>query len=1182
MTEYPPPVGEISPEVKYKQDEDLVVLFGAIRRGLENENALDLKLTATDLKTMLPKVDDWLRTHGSGLGVDINDADIRFSKDKDGKPQGNLVLKLGGIYREATTTLVNSETPGEVEAQNITAGPFGTLSGFARESMGGTKFAGQLRKFFREGVRSGVEEENKGKYENLQIGFELTEDERFRIHFSRPLRGLEAAAPPPPEVLDQIDSSIDEFVSELGSPPETAKLEELQDIAEPPVADEEHETPVRAEEQISPADLRKDATYYKLVHTRKTDGNYDNYSLFYIVDNELKYEVVNPDDELKPIGSEYLTVSLGKGVNQQDIEVYISSKVKSAFYGREVEKGVEIVRKEGKIVAVGSGEYIPVTELGSPEVVSKTPDSQTDEPHKEDPNEPTADEIPEPPEQPKISEEEKLAQQLYEQKLSELSDKQTMYAESGSANLLGDYMDEERKVRKEGPQAFLEKARQGLAKTKKEVEEAPITLPLEEIISSKDPRLHSRASEEVVIDAEKNISVTFGIPTNENGALVEVPNKPHVFVADKLRVADPSHPINTLSFKDVNVMLAHGSRRTKDGKEYWAFLDGNSVVDTVRSFNEYARVKGLPPVEFLLVCNPDYLARTTGVKIDEFEGDTASSSTIAYAIGADVHITGFQEENGDINVSGDADVDFFNLNLLDLHKQIEIGPTEEIPTPTEPTLPPEPERPRVKPQDLRPGSNYYELMHYENPDTGEKGSYLFHYNPKEKSLTREQVDETGITNTNPNNVQTKTVNSKKLAEKEVDRILNEVQVREEFKNYKFERHIPIYEEEKTPEELATTLLTEVAQEERAKGLVREDVIGDFQKQTSHAKENLAEALSEFELAQKKVSEQILLRKSVSGPSLEAKLKNYEELLGIALDDYQSVYRNANSYLETKIKSFGVNEDDPSVEKFRELGIKAGETFRTALTEGKNPKDSVPFMQKYAEVIKERLDIFQQLEDKYMPKPKTPEIVDETIPENLAKGASTEAPAVKPRRSDEQLNTRGSARSRADRLHAIAQAIGLPQRPVRLSSETATPLPQIPTTEKSVTPEPRGDKGREERPQKTPVERFLEKNPLYRRVVKENGENGRTTYSFYNIALNRKEGEGGLIVFYFTLINEREYKTHTPIKIADPKQLDKKLEEHLKSSEDKFRWKGYEYVDLTSELEETLKKAKRVMGEKRRM
>lgn len=185
-------------------------------------------------------------------------------------------------------------------------------------------------------------------------------------------------------------------------------------------------------------------------------------------------------------------------------------------------------------------------------------------------------------------------------------------------------------------------------------------LPNEEYLRLKD----WASGTETLLDSEKDIWISFGLPRGgENAA--GVPNKPHVFVADQLRVIDGGHPSGLL-LENVTVLIAH-AHRSPDDK--WIFANGQSVADTVTVWNEYVRQKNLPYIDFVVACN-EYPVDEE-IKFLEF-GGLESVSTITYSIGKNVRFGGFIE-NGRVIASailpGES---FYNLETLKTAQQVKI------------------------------------------------------------------------------------------------------------------------------------------------------------------------------------------------------------------------------------------------------------------------------------------------------------------------------------------------------------------------------------------------------------------------------------------------------------------------------------------------------------------------------
>lgn len=167
---------------------------------------------------------------------------------------------------------------------------------------------------------------------------------------------------------------------------------------------------------------------------------------------------------------------------------------------------------------------------------------------------------------------------------------------------------------------------------------------------------------ETLVGLEKGIFVKLGIP-EKNGAII-VPETPHVFIADELRISDRSHT-EPLLLKNVVVLTGHGIRNEQDE---WKFVNGQGVTDTVNACSEYFKSEGLPQIEFLAVCNKDRVTQETGVAVSE----GGLSDVIAYAAGTEVNVQGVIEPNGTTRVYIQSPENMFNLDILQTAKAIEI------------------------------------------------------------------------------------------------------------------------------------------------------------------------------------------------------------------------------------------------------------------------------------------------------------------------------------------------------------------------------------------------------------------------------------------------------------------------------------------------------------------------------
>lgn len=166
------------------------------------------------------------------------------------------------------------------------------------------------------------------------------------------------------------------------------------------------------------------------------------------------------------------------------------------------------------------------------------------------------------------------------------------------------------------------------------------------------------------VDQAGEVHVLMGVPVGE-GNTIAVPDEPHIFMADRLGVNDSDHSLS-LVLSEVPVLIGHGERR--GGR--WVFKNNQAVVDTVRSYNEWARLNNEPQIEFLAVCNEE-LSDPSGVRIGEF-GEEDQNLTVAYAVGESVRVQGLIEPDGHTAVNVTAVNPIFNLKALEVSKQIKL------------------------------------------------------------------------------------------------------------------------------------------------------------------------------------------------------------------------------------------------------------------------------------------------------------------------------------------------------------------------------------------------------------------------------------------------------------------------------------------------------------------------------
>lgn len=199
------------------------------------------------------------------------------------------------------------------------------------------------------------------------------------------------------------------------------------------------------------------------------------------------------------------------------------------------------------------------------------------------------------------------------------------------------------------------------------------TITNEDLVHSEDSRraMLERMSRDVVetaIDLEKNLWVKLGVPLREqNGTYaIYVPDEPYVFTIDDLRLQDPRHQAGVV-LRGARTIFAHGLR---DGQNVWRFQNGQSVVETVTAYDEYARAHGLPPVDFVFACNPDNVVTDLDVQVSDFD---LKAKPVVQAVGGSFSLAESRiDSNGKIFMFAyGQSINFMGLDEMVEHKRLQ-------------------------------------------------------------------------------------------------------------------------------------------------------------------------------------------------------------------------------------------------------------------------------------------------------------------------------------------------------------------------------------------------------------------------------------------------------------------------------------------------------------------------------
>lgn len=183
----------------------------------------------------------------------------------------------------------------------------------------------------------------------------------------------------------------------------------------------------------------------------------------------------------------------------------------------------------------------------------------------------------------------------------------------------------------------------------------PDISPVEASVINPIERLTSKSDDvDVLVGVDEGIFVSLGIPEKDN--VIEIPDKPYVFVADELRVRDENHS-DGLLLENTPLIMAHGVRNDKDE---WVFLNGQSIPETVKAYNQYAGKEGLPTLEFVVVCNKDSITEDSGIRVYE----PNIPDNVAYAVGEELVVNTVMESDGKSRIYVTAQGSIANLDTV--------------------------------------------------------------------------------------------------------------------------------------------------------------------------------------------------------------------------------------------------------------------------------------------------------------------------------------------------------------------------------------------------------------------------------------------------------------------------------------------------------------------------------------
>lgn len=317
----------------------------------------------------------------------------------------------------------------------------------------------------------------------------------------------------------------------------------------------------------------------------------------------------------------------------------------------------------------------------------------------------------------------------------------------------------------------------------------------------------------------------------------------------------------------------------------------------------------------------------------------------------------------------------------------------------------------IKPSDLRPQAQYYELVAARNPKTGKESHFLYWWDKESKEVMLEEVDAGGMRVGDAPLIKNG-ADSDTIARRKITEDINA----ERKKGLKIERH----------QKLNTELYE--------KGRIEQGMlIPYFEELTQDKNKNVDDALQYYYEAKGKADaekEGRRLRKSVSGPSLSAKLRKQEENLWIALREKEKGLRYFNHYLNKRI---GVDapdeENDTLYDEYIRYNRQLADIARLAQTDSVEEKNRL--LEEYEEVLNKRLNLHHQIAEQrgYLPV---------KIPEEYPIGEKP-TESLKPPVEEKR---KGLGEEEAEKVEQVLEVDWEDEQPApKVESETVKEVPQ---------------------------------------------------------------------------------------------------------------------------------------------
>lgn len=182
------------------------------------------------------------------------------------------------------------------------------------------------------------------------------------------------------------------------------------------------------------------------------------------------------------------------------------------------------------------------------------------------------------------------------------------------------------------------------------------------------------ASETIILDAEKGISIESGVPLfpksspEANRTIIDIPDRPHVFLAHRITLVEKEGRKRVL--ENIPLIIGHAVRvRSGNNGSTWNFVGGQEVTSTVQALDHYCQINQKPRMELVIACSTTIAGESEEIKVKDIRSDRPIIQVVGENIGLNLGAN-LLFDNGFVEMQVEAE-EFWGLDEYIERKEIE-------------------------------------------------------------------------------------------------------------------------------------------------------------------------------------------------------------------------------------------------------------------------------------------------------------------------------------------------------------------------------------------------------------------------------------------------------------------------------------------------------------------------------